>query len=315
MQPLAVPVALHHSISEHQEPTRTVGGASSFAATGGGPAKSLCSELDPASQRDLKSTAMTRDKPIAEPAPRKRVAGGVPSTDLTFSAYVGGNAELFPAILRLHVPKGSTIADVTFGKGTFWKKVPASDYTLLASDATAKVKSGEFPFTKIRGGVDLRKLPYENESLDAVVIDPPYMEGLYRKASDHLAGGGTHGAFRDAYSNGKETNGGPKWHDAVTDMYLRGGAEAYRVLRPEGTLIVKCQDEVSANLQRLTHVEIISAYEDLGFYTKDLFILVRPNRPGVSRLKQQAHARKNHSYFLVFKKTRSRVRNAISARR
>lgn len=257
---------------------------------------------------------MHRKNTNIEPAPKKRVAGGVLSTDLTLSAYVGGNAEMFPAILRLHVPKGATIADVTFGKGTFWKKVPASEYTLLASDITAKPKAGDISFIEIRGGVDMRNLPYEDESLDAVVIDPPYMEGLYRKTSGHLACSGTHGAFRDAYSNGQETKGGPKWHDAVTDMYVRGGAEAYRVLRPEGTLIVKCQDEVSANLQRLTHVEIISAYEGMGFYTKDLFILVRPNRPGVSRLKVQVHARKNHSYFLVFKKTRSRVLNTISAR-
>ena len=67
-------------------------------------------------------------------------------------------------------------------------------------------------------------------------------------------------------------------------------------------MIVKCQDEVSANRQRLTHVEIINFYESIGFYTKDLFIVVRPNRPGVSRLKKQAHARKNHSYFVVFVK-------------
>jgi hypothetical protein len=29
---------------------------------------------------------------------------------------------------------------------------------------------------------------------------------------------------------------------------------------------------------------------------------VRQNRPGVSRLKKQVHARKNHSYFMVFVK-------------
>ena len=67
-------------------------------------------------------------------------------------------------------------------------------------------------------------------------------------------------------------------------------------------LIVKCQDEVSANRQRLTHVEIINEYESIGFYTKDLFVLVRTNRPGISRLKKQSHARKNHSYFVVFVK-------------
>ena len=81
---------------------------------------------------------------------------------------------------------------------------------------------------------------------------------------------------------------------------LLAGIEARRVLRDMGILIVKCQDEVSSNKQRLTHVEIINRYERLGFYTKDLFVVLRPNRPAVSRLKQQEHGRKNHSYFLVF---------------
>lgn len=85
-------------------------------------------------------------------------------------------------------------------------------------------------------------------------------------------------------------------------MYFSAGAEAQRVLRRGGILIVKCQDEVSAGKQWLTHVEIIIEYEKMGFYTKDLFIVVRNNKPAVSRLKSQVHARKNHSYFLVFEK-------------
>lgn len=32
----------------------------------------------------------------------------------------------------------------------------------------------------------------------------------------------------------------------------------------------------------------------MGFRCKDLFVLVRTNAPGVSRIKQQVHARKNH---------------------
>ena len=89
-------------------------------------------------------------------------------------------------------------------------------------------------------------------------------------------------------------------------MYFQAGKEAYRVLREKGVLIVKCQDEVSAGKQWLTHIEIIDNYEKMGFYTKDLFILIRPNKPSVSRLKQQVHARKNHSYFLVFVKIPNR---------
>ena len=64
--------------------------------------------------------------------------------------------------------------------------------------------------------------------------------------------------------------------------------------------IVKSQDEVSANRQRLTHVELIKHFEGLDFYCKDLFVVVRQNKPGMSRMKKQVHARKSHSYFLVF---------------
>ena len=92
---------------------------------------------------------------------------------------------------------------------------------------------------------------------------------------------------------------GRRWVVAVSDLYYKAGVEAYRVLRDNGVAIVKCQDEVSANKQWLTHVEIINYYEKLGFYTKDLFVaLVRSNKTGISRLKKQNHARKNHSYFL-----------------
>jgi len=225
-----------------------------------------------------------------------------------------GNAEVFPRILDLHVPKGARIADVTFGKGVFWKNVNLEEYELLASDlCRSKGASG----IEMSAPIDCRDLPYDDESLDCVVLDTPYLEGFYRNNRAHKGGQGTHGAFSDYYSNGTEKTapGKRKWHDAVLDMYVAAGREAFRVMKPNGVFIVKCQDEVSANKQRLTHVEIIAHYEDMGFYTKDLFVVVRTNRPVVARLKRQVHARKNHSYFLVFEKTSSRaklrIRNAI----
>jgi hypothetical protein len=221
---------------------------------------------------------------IDEEGPKKRIQGGITTSNLTVSAYVAGNAEVFPHILDLHVPRGAIIADVTYGKGVFWRRVDTSKYQLLATDMAT--------------GVDCRELPYSDASIDCVVLDPPYMEGFFRNEGER-AGSGTHYAFRDAYSNGDEISLGPKWHEAVTDLYFKAGQEAHRVLKVGGMCIVKCQDEVSANRQYLTHVEIINHYEMLGFYFKDLFIVVRKNSPGVSRIKQQIHARKNHSYFLV----------------
>ena len=88
--------------------------------------------------------------------PKKRVQGGVATTDLIMSASVGGNADVFPQILALHIPKGARIADVTYGNGVFWRGVETSEYELVTSD--------------IANGVDCRALPYEAASFDAVVL-------------------------------------------------------------------------------------------------------------------------------------------------
>ena len=217
---------------------------------------------------------------------RKR-PDGVATTDVILSASVGGNAPSFRDILKLHVLEGSVVADVTWGRGVFWKDVPEHLYKVLATD--------------LQTGVDCRNLPYEDGLIDALVLDPPYMEGLFRRKTGQLAGSGSHAAFREHYSDGKagepETRA-PKYHAAVLDLYLKAGEEARRVLRDHGVFIVKCQDEVSANRQHLTHVELINAWAR-DFYCKDMFVVVRPNKPGITRLITQVHARKNHSYFLV----------------
>jgi len=217
---------------------------------------------------------------------KRHVQNGAASSQVIQSAHVAGNEEVFPQVLALHVPQGSTVADITYGKGIFWKRVNPDDYNLLATD--------------IKTGVDCRQLPYKDEEIDCVVFDPPYLESMYRQTVDHMGGTGTYKAFRDFYSNGQTIGSVPKWHDAVLAFYFTAAKEVYRVLQKRGIFIVKCQDEVSAGKQRLTHVEIINEYERMGYYTKDLFVVVRRNKASVSRVVKQLHARKNHSYFLVF---------------
>ena len=122
----------------------------------------------------------------------------------------------------------------------------------------------------------------------------------------HTPGGTAHvnhQGYEKYYKNnatGNQTN--KKYHEAVLDLYFSASKEAFRILKNKGILIIKCQDEVCANKQRLTHVEIINELLHYGFDIVDLFVVVRKNRPGVSRILKQVHARKNHSYFLVFRK-------------
>lgn len=220
--------------------------------------------------------------------------------DLIVSAHEGRNAELFPNVLDLHVPVGSKIADVTYGKGVFWKQVPRDAYEVYGSDLDSeKSPTGE--------SVDCREAyDYWNDRdeipFDCVVLDPPYAEGFFRRNKAMMAGNGSRSSFGDAYSNGEvmDTNGS-KYHQAVFDLYCQAGVEAKRMLKDDGVFIVKVQDEVSANTQELTHIQITNFYEqELDFYTKDLFVLVRSNKPAVSGMHNQVHARKNHSFFMVY---------------
>ena len=157
------------------------------------------------------------------------------------------------------------MADVTYGKGVFWKDIPKDRYKLLPTD--------------LKDGVDCRNLPYKDGEIDCVVFDPPYM---------HTPGGTAHvnhQNYESYYENNVSPNGsGKKYHEAVLDLYFKAAHEAYRVLRNEGIYIVKCGDEVCANQQRLTHVEIVNDLTQNGFIVEDLFVLLRNNRPGVSRV-------------------------------
>lgn len=228
----------------------------------------------------LRATKSLEAKSV-QTVPKRCVVNGSPTNDLVFSAYVDGNDKTFPLILDLYVPKKSVVADVTYGKGVFWRNVPRDDYDVRGTD--------------ILDGVDCRDLPYENNQIDCVVFDPPYM---------HTPGGTAHTvhtAFENHYRNNATGNRTKKkYHEAVLELYQDAGAEAFRVLKERGVFIVKCQDEVCSNRQRFTHVEIINSYSAMGFIAEDLFVVVRKNKPGVSRVVKQVHARKNHSYFIVF---------------
>ena len=106
---------------------------------------------------------------------KRRSPRGATTSELVHSAHVAGNADVFAQILDLHVPQGSTVADVTYGKGVFWRNVPDDRYCLLATD--------------IQDGVDCRELPYGDETIDCVVLDPPYMEGLVSQATAAVLAG------------------------------------------------------------------------------------------------------------------------------
>jgi DNA modification methylase len=193
---------------------------------------------------------------------------------MTTTAIVGTNADLIPHILDMYVREGSTIADVTFGKGAFWRNTDMSKYTLLASD----LMEGLAPLR-----VDFRSLPYEAESINVLVLDPPYMHDTKPRGSNYPS---------DHYNNNNTS------HESVIRLYAGGILEAARVLKKDGLILVKSQDETEASKQRFSHVELIQLLVMFGFTVIDLFVLVQTSTP-ILQIKEQKSARKNHSYMLI----------------
>jgi methylase of polypeptide subunit release factors len=191
------------------------------------------------------------------------------------SVVIGNNADLIAEVARLYLPEKARVADVTYGKGVFWRKV--KPFLLNASDLN-------HPNENLRH--DFRKLPYKNGEFDVTVFDPPYV---------HNPGKGS--MLNARYENHDTTAG--MYHVDIMRLYRKGIVEAARVTKCGGTVWVKCKDEIESNIQCWSHVEVYAYAKSLGLYVKDLFVLVpKSNVPPDERV--QRHARKRHSYLWVF---------------
>lgn len=183
---------------------------------------------------------------------------------------IGTNADLIPNVVKMYANQGDTIYDVTYGKGVFWRNVDLKDY--------------DFKGTDLMDGVDFCSLPYDDDSADILVLDPPYMHG----------GATVKKSINDRYQNRNAS------HESVIRLYASGFIEASRVLKKKGLIWVKTQDEIESGKQRMSHCELMELLKMFGFEIQDLFVLLSNNTPAM-REKYQKTARKNHSYLIVAK--------------
>lgn len=193
------------------------------------------------------------------------------------TSHRGTNANLIAAALALYPAK--VIADLTYGRGVFWRMVDHADVELLAFDIDPSA------------GVtvaDSRSLPLEDNSVDLAVVDPPY---VHSPKKFHLDG---------AYRNDRTTTG--MNHAAIMGLYADLMQEAGRISRHR--VFVKCQDTIEWTRQKWSHIEVYDIARALGWYAKDLFILTPDGSPRRTRTDIgagiQRHARRNHSYLWVF---------------
>lgn len=197
--------------------------------------------------------------------------------------------DIIDNILTLYVPSHQIDCDPTYSKGLFYK------HTRIKQPIYKFDIKPQTPDTVM---ADARDLPLPDESLGCIMFDPPFLattgKSLISKEDNNLLN-----RRFGVLSNEQQ----------LFEFYNDCMKEFYRILKPDGILIFKCQDKVSSSKQYLSHVAIIQEAIQLGYYPIDLFVLLAKSRLTAQwQMKNQKHARKFHSYFLVFKKCNTKIR-------
>lgn len=187
--------------------------------------------------------------------------------------------ELLRNIVDLHLDGRSFECDPTYSKGIFYRHIPEPKYKF---DLVAQVEEVI--------EADARSLPLPDESLSSIMFDPPF-----------LAQSGKGSKIKDRFGDYPTI-------EALWQFYEDAMREFYRILKPKGVLVFKCQDTVDSGKNYFSHVEIMNRAAVIGYHPKDLFILLAKHRMGQWNMKKQQHARKHHSYFWVFEKRPRMVR-------
>ena len=150
---------------------------------------------------------------------------------MIYTARAENNKGFFRDILRLYVPEGSAIADLTWGRGNFWVGIDQSRYKLIRLDK----------YTPCDVKADFRAVPLADESQDAVVFDPPYVTRMgFKKRSKQNPNGSN-----QKFAFGLDASG-PKNEREIDELYagvqqqreavetLYGDANESRSAKPTG---------------------------------------------------------------------------------
>ena len=185
--------------------------------------------------------------------------------------------EILSNILSLHVPSQKIDMDPTYSKGVIYKgKIQAPQ---LKFDINPQVEGCR--------KADCTALPIPSKSLDCILFDPPFVISNEHNPDSKIINRFT--CFKT-------------WFELV-EMYKLSLHEFHRVLKRNGVVIFKCQDVLNGGNQYFSHLAVMMLANEIGYYWRDLFILLKKNRLQ-DHTKNQRHARKHHSYYIVLEKRR-----------
>jgi len=199
------------------------------------------------------------------------------------SVWFGDDSELLDKMLRFYPrKKAQRILDATVNRGRFWRGLSWNVVGLDINPAHSPTVVG-----------DNTAMPFDDGSFDVVVYDPPHIPNQGKDRS------------KDFNKRFGLTLKSPKEEGySFSFMYPSFAAEAYRVLRPEGILLCKIADYVHGHRYQWAHLDFIEAARKVGFCPCDCIIKVRSGPIVDPRWKTAHHARRQHCYWLVFRKSK-----------
>ena len=100
-------------------------------------------------------------------------------------------------------------------------------------------------------------------SIDSILFDPPFLAATGKSLEENKSNNVINKRF-GVYPSEKELH----------QFYIDSMVEAHRILRRGGILIFKCQDKVKNMKQYMSHVFIMNEAVKIGFYPRDLFVLI-----------------------------------------
>lgn len=198
------------------------------------------------------------------------------------SVWHGEDAALLEKLIGFYPRKTpQSILDATVNGGRFWR---GSKRHIVGMDIDPRHKPS------VAG--DNTCMPFRDRSFDVVVYDPPHIPNQGKDKSKD---------FNTRFGLGIRS---PKEMGyTFSHTYPPFVKEAYRVLKPEGILLCKITDYIHHHRYQWAHVEFIEAAKAGGFRACDCIIKVRKGPIIDPKWKTAHHTRRQHCYWLVFRKS------------
>jgi len=199
------------------------------------------------------------------------------------SVWFGDDAELLEKMLCFYPhKKPADILDATMNSGRFWR---GSHRKVIGMDIDARFDPDIH--------ADNCNMPCKDASFDVVVYDPPHIPNQGKDRSkdfNHRFGL----ILKSSADNGYN----------FTHTFRPFLREAYRVLRQNGVLFCKIADYVHGHRYQWAHVELVSAAAEIGFTPCDCIVKIRKGPITDPRWKKAHHARRQHCYWIVLRKSK-----------